>query len=203
MDEILSTKNLPEFFRDRLLVTAERIDFDLTEHLEYYLVNLLTHFSQSKNFFEIDDEGHLHQEALIRYFDQSSTASWEQKFTLLKKMGDVSLYVSGLFDESLIRKLVSKDYYMTMGYTAYASVSRLLSHTSRQSMGEIFEDLSFHFKKIVELLNHFKEHNDMKSHQNLLKTYEKWLETGSENLCRLLQEEGIHPTHSGKTYYKQ
>ena len=54
---------------------------------------------------------------------QSQDADPGERVKTLKEVGDISLYVTGFFAESLSRKLVDADYYIGLGRGAYAELA--------------------------------------------------------------------------------
>ena len=116
-------------------------------------------------------------------------------------MGDVSLYVSGFFADSLYRKAVNLDYYIRMGHAAYSSLSSLVD--SAGVMKELYEELSCNFVRFVNVLSEVADSTQLNSAQDLLRLYERWLATRSEKAASLLTQSGIVPNPLVKTPYSQ
>lgn len=110
----------------------------------------------------------------------------------LRQVGDASLFISGFFSDSLRRKLVDIDYYVTIGGTAYTALSRVES----DSFSPVFAELADKFVGFVDVLSEVSERSACTSNSDLLRLYEKWLKTGSPRSGQLLVERGVVPMES-------
>jgi hypothetical protein len=115
-------------------------------------------------------------------------ANGRRRLALLKVTGDVSLFVSGFFSDSLTKRLVDSDYYVRMGGYAYAKLAKLSAH---QTMVAMFSELSMKFVQFVDVLNEVSEASALTDNKSLLRLYEKWLRTGSKRSEKLLREQGV------------
>ena len=112
--------------------------------------------------------------------------------TSLKEIGDVALFVSGFFADSLNRKLVDVDYYVSIGGSAYNALSRVETDT----FSPVFAELAEKFVGFVDVLSEVSERTSCASNADLLRLYEKWLKTGSRRSGQLLVERGVVPNSS-------
>ena len=103
--------------------------------------------------------------------------------------------MSGFFADSLRRKLVDVDYYVTIGEYAYAALSRHEADT----LSPVFAELATKFPAFVDVLSEVSERTACTSNADLLRLYEKWLKTGSRRSGELLIERGVVPNASIKT----
>ena len=79
-----------------------------------YLVNMLEHYLDARNLFEVDVNevtGQRKEYTLAELYLLANQSELPEKQGLLKKLGDRSLYISGFFGDSLNRKIVDIDYY--------------------------------------------------------------------------------------------
>ena len=107
----------------------------------------------------------------------------------LRQIGDLSLFISGFFSDSLRRKLVDVDYYASIGGTAYMALSRHEADT----LSPVFAELARKFVGFVDVLSEVSERTCCTSDADLLRLYERWLRTGSSRSGRLLLERGVVP----------
>src|SRR5207244_1985597 len=112
----------------------------------------------------------------------------------LKEIGDLTLFTSGFFSDSLRGKLVDIDYYVSMGGTAYTALSRYETDT----FSPVFAELAEKFIAFVDVLSEVSERTSCASNADLLRLYERWLKTGSRRSCQLLLERGVVPHPAGK-----
>ena len=110
----------------------------------------------------------------------------------MRQIGDVALFVSGFFSDSLSRKLVDVDYYVSIGGCAYNALSRVETDT----FSSVFAELGEKFVGFVDVLSEVSERTSCSSNADLLRLYEKWVKTGSRRSGRLLVERGVVPNAS-------
>jgi hypothetical protein len=113
----------------------------------------------------------------------------EERVKSLKEIGDTSLYVSGFFGESLARRLIDVDYYVTMGGAAYGQLARLARGS--ELFREVYDELSRKFAQFVRVLHEIRKGMNFAASTNLIRLYEEWVKTGSEWLEERLRETGI------------
>ena len=118
-----------------------------------------------------------------------------QQRASLREIGDASLFISGFFSDSLRRKLVDVDYYVSIGGSAYTALSRFDADT----LSPVFGELAENFVGFVDVLSEVSERTSCTSNADLLRLYEKWLKTGSRRSGQLLVERGVVPNASVRT----
>jgi hypothetical protein len=180
--------DLGEFFREEVKDAQESLGLELPELTEFYLVNLLCDYSRGPGGPELGEE------PLALRYKRALEARPAERFTLLKSLGDESLYVAGFFAESIERSLVDVGYYISMGGTAYGSLSELLGSQRRSAtFAVLYEQLARGFPELVGLLNEVSDRarGNSDSDHDLLRLYERWLRTKSTRTQRLLHERGV------------
>ena len=121
-------------------------------------------------------------------------------FASLRRLGDICLLITGIFPDSLRRKLVDLDYYFGMGGSAYAQLSR----SQASAFGrDLFGELATKFVPFSNVLGEITEKSGLQSDSDLLRLYERWLLTGSGRLKSLLSKHGIVTPVSVDTKIKQ
>lgn len=188
MAEALVRNESPvEYFRELIESAMQRQHLAARELTSFYLVNLLAgfvHFDRSTAAGE--------EEALgVRFVKALQTAGLRKRDEL-RQVGDLSLFISGFFADSLTRSLVDIDYYMQLGEYAYGSLARQGDGT----FGDVFDELSGKFGAFVDVLGEVSERTALTSNADLLRLYEKWLRTGSRRRGDLLVSRGIVPNAS-------
>jgi hypothetical protein len=113
----------------------------------------------------------------------------------LKQIGDRSLFISGFFSDSLNRKLVDVDYYVSIGGCAYNALSRYEADT----FSPVFAELASKFVGFVDVLSEVSERTSCATNADVLRLYEKWLKTGSRRSGQLLIERGVVPNATVNT----
>ncbi|HEX9724738.1 MAG TPA: hypothetical protein VGC53_10710 [Vicinamibacteria bacterium] len=159
----------------------------------FYLVQLLDSFVRPDRTYL--DAGVDYDQPLAQLLCEAVASADARRFTLFKATGDLSLFISGFFSDSVVRKPVDFDYYVSMGCYAYGRAARLSAY---QTAAEVFEELSEKFPRFVDVLTEVSEASSLTDHTSLLRLYEKWLRTGSERTGAMLREHGVLPAPGSK-----
>ena len=121
---------------------------------------------------------------------ESFHSSRAHRYGKLKRVGDTALFVSGIFMESVHRKLVSSDYYMQLGRTAYAHLSTLSPDAVPANP---FAELAERFPDFVRVLSEISFRDLFRGDVHMLRVYTRWMYTRSESDARWLMRHGITP----------
>jgi hypothetical protein len=197
-EQVLQVCNLQDYFRSTIdeVLLRQRVDVD--PHAAHYVVNLLTLYSRSDELYEDDGDCYGIRPLALMMVDATEAETVEQRNTILQRIGDVALFVSGFFADSLATKAVDIDYYIHMGGNAYGSLSDEVRGRIRgNAFSSIYGELASKFQVLVDVLNEIKEGPRQKD-ANLLRTYDVWLKTGSRRAMNILKQNGVVPIgHAG------
>ena len=188
-DSLLRTQTPLEFFKEQVEAACEHQHLRPQPLTSYYVVSLLTDFTHLDG--SPAGEAMTSNEALGAKLLRALQSGGISQRVGLKQVGDVSLFISGFFSDSLRRSLVDVDYYVTIGGHAYGSLSN-----TDDVLSPIFAELSDKFVAFVDVLTEVSERTSLTSHSDLLRLYEKWVRTGSRRNGELLAEKGIVPNAS-------
>ena len=181
-DRLVRRESTVEYFKELVERALARQGVVAGELTAYYVVHLLAGFVRRPS--ENDPEVPLGVR-LLRALDAQGL---EQRATL-RQIGDLSLFVSGFFSDSLRRSLVDVDYYVQIGGYAYNTLSR---HET-DALSPVFAELGDKFVGFVDVLTEVSERSSCSSNADLLRLYERWLRTGSARSGQLLAERGVVP----------
>jgi len=185
-DAVVRRESASEYFKELVEGAFAHQRIAAGELTSFYVVNLLTGFLQRP---AEEDETPL----AFRLAEALEAAGMRQRSSL-KQIGDISLFVSGFFADSLTRKLVDVDYYVSIGGTAYTALSRYETDT----FSPVFAELAENFVRFVDVLSEVSERASCGSNADLLRLYERWLKTGSPRSGQLLAERGVVPNLSAR-----
>jgi len=186
-----------EYFQASIGAAMERQSVSADDDTVYYLVQLLNHFIHAENLFDVTDDGVELRPLAFLYADAVQSRSSVDRQLALRRLGDVALFISGLFADSLDRKAVDVDYYIAMGGGAYGHLAETLQGTLRgRAMGAVFRELAGKFVAFVDVLGEVGETMHQREQRTLLRLYELWLRTGSPRLARRLRDLGIEPNRT-------
>ncbi len=196
---VMPVHNLQDYFRTSIDDVIAEQGVDVDPHATHYVVNMMTLFSRSDQFYQDDGETYGLKPLALMLADAADAPSTEQRNQTLRRIGDVALFISGFFVESLANKAVDIDYYMTMGESAYGSLSEEVRGTFRgNAFADVYRELATKFPILIDVLHEVRDSAHAESDVNLLRTYEIWLKTGSRRAENLLRQQGIVPISDGR-----
>ncbi len=178
-----------EFFKEQVEAACERQNLRPQPLTSYYVVSLLSEFTHIGA--TPTGEAMKSNEALGIKFARALQSGGTDQRVGLKQVGDLSLFITGFFSDSLRRSLVDVDYYVSLGGSAYGSLG-----ASDDVLSPIFAELADKFVLFVDVLTDVSERTALTSDSDVLRLYEKWVRTGSKRNGELLAEKGIVPNAS-------
>lgn len=184
---LLREQSPAEYFKEMVESALARQRVHAGDLTAYYLVNLLCQYVRLDARTQADSDVPL----AIRLAKALDSGGIEQR-ERLRQLGDISLFVSGFFSDSLQRRAVDVDYYVSMGEYAYGSLGR----RDADAFAEVFTELSRKFVGFVDVLSDVSERTALSSSADVLRLYEKWLRTGSQRAGQQLVDKGIVPNNS-------
>ena len=193
-DRVVQVQNLTDYFRTSIDGVISRQGVDVDPHAAHYVVNLLTLFSRSEELYEDRGDSYGLRPLALMLADAAEARTAAARNHALQRIGDVALFISGFFAESLANKAVDVDYYIYMGGNAYGSLSDEVRGTFRgNAFADIYRELAVKFQVLVDVLNEVRDEARGESDRDLLRTYEIWLKTGSRRARKLLADSGVVP----------
>ena len=175
-DALFRRESAVEYFKELVDGALSHQGLATQELTAYYVVQLLASFLQ-RGIAQGEEDATPLAVRLARALDSGGV----RQRASLKEVGDVSLFVSGFFSDSLNRKLVDVDYYVAI-----------------DTFSPVFAELGTKFVGFVDVLTEVSERSSCTSNADLLRLYEKWLRTGSPRSGQLLAERGVVPNASVK-----
>jgi hypothetical protein len=169
-----------EYFKELVDAALARQNISAGELTSFYVVHLLAGFIKRQG--EDDDDVPLALQ-LARALESGGA----QQRATLKHIGDGALFVSGFFSDSLRRKPIDVDYYVSIGGWAYGALSRDPGDT----FSPVFAELAGKFVGFVDVLSDVSERSACTTNGDLLRLYDRWLKTGSSRSGQLLTERGV------------
>ncbi len=192
-EKLITGVDVKEFFKDSLADALKNQRVEARESTVFYVVNLLCQFARVDRLFDWTPDGFTLQPLALLYRDAVEAPSCGEKARALRRLGDVSLFVSGVLTGSLDRQAVGINYYIAMGGTAYRSLSDN-THTDdgAGAWGEVFDELAEKFAVFVEVLNEVGDRAELDNDQEILRWYDAWTRYNSPRAAMKLRRLGIH-----------
>jgi hypothetical protein len=191
-DRVVAVTNLRDFFRESINTAIDNQHVDVNPHTSHYVVNLLTLFARSENFYEDSDEHCGVRPLALMMADAADAESREKRSSSLQRIGDVALFTAGFFADSLAYRPVDIDYYVRMGGSAYGSLSDEIKGTTRgMALVDVFREMARKFQSLVDVLNEVRE--GAFGSTDVVRVYEVWRKTGSKRAAAILEQNGVVP----------
>lgn len=192
--KLITDMNVREYFQESISSALTNQQVKAADGTIYYVVNLLTYYARADHLFEQTADGLALQPLAMIYSEAVEASSVEERDKALQRLGDIALLISGLFSDSLNRKLVDVDYYIAMGGSAYGYLSGIIGDSVRgRTLSIIFDELSNKFQAFVDVLSEVSEKANLTSHTDIMRLYEIWMRTGSKRAASRLRKHGIEP----------
>jgi len=193
-DRVVPVPNLLDYFRTSIDVVISEQGVEVEPHATHYVVNLLTLFSRSEELYDDDGETFGLKPLALMLAEAADASSAAERNYSLQRVGDVALFISGFFADSLADHAVDLDYYIHMGGSAYGSLSEEVRGTFRgQVFADTYSELAAKFQVLVDVLNEMRDRERQESDIDVLRTYSVWKKTGSKRAENLFRQQGVVP----------
>ena len=194
-EQLITETSLQEYFQTSISDALENQNVKVEAETVHYVVNLLTSFSRAEKLFESTPDGMMIRPLALLYAEAVAGTTVDERIRALRRLGDVALFISGVFSQSLNRCVVDIDYYVSMGGSAYSCLSDTMRGASRaRAMSGIYDELAAKFVAFVDVLGEISEGRNCNNDTDVLRQYEIWLRTGSTRAADRLRAVGIHPS---------
>lgn len=187
-DGLLSNESPLEFFKAQVEGAMERQRLKTSPWTAYYVVQMLTGYIARRDASTpgVDDEPLGLR--LVRALNGEGATQREE----LRSVGDAALFLVGFFADSLHRRLVDTDYYISLGGSAYGR----LAQDDDDAFADVFGELASKFVPLTDVLADVSERAALNRNSDVLRVYERWLRSGSQRDGEWLAERGIVPNRS-------
>jgi hypothetical protein len=194
-EQLITETSLQEYFQSSVSDALDNQNVKAGDDTIHYVVNLLTSFSRAEQLFERTPDGMMIRPLALLYAEAADGKTVDERNRALRRLGDIALFVSGVFSQSLNRCVVDVDYYVSMGGSAYSHLSDTMRSSKRgRAMSSIFDELASKFVAFVDVLGEVSEGPSGRNDIDVLRQYELWLRTGSARAADRLRAAGIQPS---------
>lgn len=181
------------YFHDALHAASRHQQLAASDATLHYLSRLLTDYAHSDRLFDDTAEGRRLQ-PLARLYGQALEAPTpRERRLLLQRLGDLALFVGGLFGGRLQRRLVDLDYCVRMGTGAYGHLGELPERAAApQALRTVFQELAQGFGHFVGVLAEIGARRDG-AQSDILELYALWERSRDPRLAERLRALGLTP----------
>lgn len=192
-EKLLTGISAREYFHESVGAAMRNQGIEAGADTVGYVVNLLTGFVRTDELFDAGPDGLTLTPLASLYGSALESASSRERDAALRRMGDLALFIAGVFADSLSRKPIDVDYYVAMGGTAYGCLAETARGTLRgRTYHSVFGELSAKFQDFVDVLSEVSEQAQPAT-RDLMRLYDVWSRTGSKRAARQLYKAGIAP----------
>jgi len=188
----LEKKHLVEHFKEAVIEARNRLDVEISENTEFYLVDLLSRYTDINTLSEqaLETKTHTFAELYLK----SHGETYGKRALILKYIGDTTLFLTGYFSDSFERSLVDIDYYANLGRSSYRDLLDLVAARVIQwKLDEVFDELSAKYIDLMDVIAEVAASDGPRHAGGLLRLYERWLRTKSRRDEELLRQKGVIP----------
>jgi hypothetical protein len=190
---IVAAQSVSHFFNEVVEDAMKAQGVEATEGATRYVVTLLADYAHP-----VGRAGEALDRPLTLLFDEAlRVGDAGERFERLRTLGDGVLYGCGFFRDHFESRGVDPRYLQGLGTRAYGAASGMLTRGSDAAGHDVFGELSEKFGAFVSVLADVADSTlamGADSTLGLLRTYERWLKTGSERLAGALASRGVVPT---------
>jgi hypothetical protein len=193
-NDLVTQVSVRDYFQHAMQTAVTRQKLQVSDESIIYVTNMLTEFVRTEHLYATTPDGPALKPLALFYSEALNAHTAGDRDNALKKLGDVALFIAGLFAGSLSRSLVDIDYYIAMGGNAfsYLADSSRVSRTNT-ALREAFIDLASQFSGFVDILAEISDQTHAESNLDILRCYEIWLCSGSKHAAKKLGQAGIQP----------
>lgn len=194
---VMTVSNLEDYFRDSLERVTTARSVTAGEATQHYLVHMLVGFSRTDHLFEYSRDGFGLRPLALMLADALEAQHGPERNIQLRRLGDVALFISGFFGDSLARRAVDIDYYTRMGEAAYSTLRNAPASRRDELLGDVYNELADRFLVFVDALADVAQEARVFDERDILRLYEIWVRTRSDRAAEILQRLGIEPARGG------
>ena len=143
----------------------------LKDDLESYLVFLMERYTKKPE---------MAKQVMAHQFLEGMKANFFKRQQTLQAVGDQCLLFAGLFPQQANKRLVKISYFVHLGQSAYANISR--------THNDIYGLLAGHFVALMDVLQSVRCYAKDCPDLMPLDAYELWTETGSKRALSILKQ---------------
>lgn len=186
---LVSAPDLKHYFRENILDAMASCHVQTDPSTEAYIVNMLGDFATGKRGLELSVP-------LVHRWAEAQELPGTSRITALAQLGDITLYMSGFFQDHIEHKGLSQSYVKEMGERAYHTAGQLAATGFSQadaSRYHVYEELAEKFDALTVVLDDVRERTVLRTPQDIVRLYEKWKKTRSPLIAKRLMSEGVFP----------
>lgn len=185
-------RTLLGYFHDAVHQASRNQRLDASDGTLHYLSGLLSDYAHADRLFDHTRDGRRIQPLAVLYGQALQTPSVRERSLLLQRLGDVALFIGGLFGGRLQRRLVDLDYCVRMGAAAYGYLADSRASALGSTRQTVFAELAAGFGRFVGVLAEIGAQRPGAS-RDPLDLYALWEQCRDPRLAERLSALGLAP----------
>jgi hypothetical protein len=150
--QVIQTAQLTEYFHHAVHKAAGRRHLCADEATLHYLSSLLCKYARSEEVFDYAGQRLQVRPLALLYGEALGAHSARERRLWLQRLGDLALFVGGLFSGQLSKHFRDLDYCVAMGGNAYGYLQQTATRPNQQAQATVFGELADHFALFVDLV---------------------------------------------------
>ena len=147
--ELMLASGLNAYFHDAIQRTARDQHVNADGATLHYLTLLLSRYARSEAVFDYADQRLQLRPLALIYATALEAPSRRERRLWLQRLGDLALFVGGLFAGQLNRHFRDLDYCVAMGGNAYGYLCDTAERIDEAAQAEVFGELAQGFDDFV------------------------------------------------------
>ena len=149
---VIRTAQLSDYFHYAVLDAAQRRHLGADDATLHYLTLLLCRYARSERVFDYAEQRLQVRPLALLYGEALEAGSQRERRLWLQRLGDLALFVGGLFAGRLSRRFQDLDYCVAMGGNAFDYLEQTATHPNELAQAPVFGELAAGFDRFVDLV---------------------------------------------------
>lgn len=151
MHGLVHSSTLTDYFHHALHRAARERELVADDATLHYLTLLLASYARSDRLFDFADQRLRIPPLALLYAEALHAGSERERRLWLQRLGDIALFIGGLFSGQLGRRFRNLQYCIDMGTSAYGYLCETADN-SGQGTVDVFGELVLEFERFVDLV---------------------------------------------------
>lgn len=149
---LVHSTTLLDYFHHALHDAARERKVPARDATLHYVTLLLGSYARSEQVFDYSERRLQIRPLALLYGEAVAAGSERERRLWLQRLGDLALFVGGLFSGQLNRRFRDLDYCIAMGGSAYGYLHQAAGRQDQAGPADVFGELSDGFSGFVELV---------------------------------------------------
>jgi len=149
---VIEAVRLNEYFHHAVHSAAGRRHLCADKATLHYLSSLLSQYARSEEVYDYSEQRLQLRPLALLYNEAIEAQGACERRLWLQRLGDLALFVGGLFAGQLNRHFCDLDYCVAMGGNAYGYLQQTSTQPGQQAQARVFGELADRFTQFVDLV---------------------------------------------------